>query len=64
VLLHGGAVLAEGSAQDVLTPDLLRTAYGVEARTYPDPITGHLRLVVLGNRARQPDGVGAEAHQR
>jgi iron complex transport system ATP-binding protein len=64
VLLHGGAVLAEGSAQDVLAPDLLRVAYGVEARTYPDPITGHLRLVVLGNGARQPDGVRAAAHQR
>jgi iron complex transport system ATP-binding protein len=64
VLLHGGAVLAEGSAEDVLAPDLLRVAYGVETRTYPDPITGHLRLVVLGNGARQPDSVRAAAHQR
>jgi hypothetical protein len=57
-------VLAEGSAENVLASGPLRAAYGIETRTYPDPITGHLRLVVLGNGARQPDGVRAATHQR
>jgi iron complex transport system ATP-binding protein len=49
VLLHRGTVLAEGSPESVLTSDHLCTAYGVDARPYPDPVTGHLRLAVLGN---------------
>ena len=47
VLMARGAVLAEGVPADVLTPDHVRAAYGVRAKTYPDPITGHLRLSVL-----------------
>lgn len=48
VLLHEGAVLADGSPAEVLTPALLRAAYGVEARPFADPITGHLRIAVRG----------------
>jgi len=47
VLLYQGTVYAEGTPDEVLTPDHLRAAYGVDARPYPDPITGHLRLAVL-----------------
>ena len=32
LLLHGGALLAEGPPQDVVTADTLRRAYGVRAR--------------------------------
>lgn len=32
LLLHGGALLAEGPPQKVVTPDTLRRAYGVRAR--------------------------------
>ena len=47
VLMARGAVLAEGTPADVLTPRHLRAAYGVRAKTYADPITGHLRVSVL-----------------
>jgi len=47
VLLHQGTVYAEGTPDEVLTPDHLRAVYGVDARPYRDPITGHLRLAVL-----------------
>jgi iron complex transport system ATP-binding protein len=49
VLLHQGAVLAEGAPESVLSPEYLRSAYEVETRSYPDPITGHLRIAVLSN---------------
>lgn len=49
VLLHRGAVLAEGAPEHVLAPDHIRAAYGVTTRAYPDPITGFLRLAVLDN---------------
>jgi len=48
VLLREGAICAEGTPAEVLTPDHLRAAYGVEVRPYPDPITGFLRLAILG----------------
>ncbi|MCC6799116.1 MAG: ABC transporter ATP-binding protein [Anaerolineae bacterium] len=48
VLLHEGAVLADGSPAEVLTPALLRAAYGVETRPFTDPVTGHLRIAVRG----------------
>jgi iron complex transport system ATP-binding protein len=47
VLLHEGTILTEGQPDTVLTPDHLRTAYHVDARPYPDPITGELRLAIL-----------------
>jgi len=47
VLMARGAVLAEGTPAEVLTPRNLRAAYGVRAKTYADPITGHLRVSVL-----------------
>jgi len=47
VLLHQGIIYAEGTPDEVLTPDHLRAVYGVDVRPYPDPITGHLRLAVL-----------------
>jgi iron complex transport system ATP-binding protein len=47
VLLHQGAVLADGPPADTLQPETLRRAYGVAAQPYADPITGHLRLAIL-----------------
>ncbi len=55
VLLHHGAVLAEGVPDAVLTPDHLAEVYCVEAQPYRDPITGYLRLAIR-------DGGVAPAH--
>jgi iron complex transport system ATP-binding protein len=49
VLMDRGAVLAEGTPEDVLSPEILRTAYAVDTRAYPDPVTGHLRIAVIGD---------------
>lgn len=49
VLLHQGAVLAEGAPDSVLSPENLRAAYGVETRSYADPVTGQLRIAVVSN---------------
>ncbi|HVO69703.1 MAG TPA: ABC transporter ATP-binding protein [Aggregatilineaceae bacterium] len=47
VLLNGGAVLADGSPDDVLTPGNLERAFGVEAQPYRDPFTHDLKLSIL-----------------
>jgi iron complex transport system ATP-binding protein len=49
VLMDQGAVLAEGTPESVLSPEILRKAYAVETRVYADPVTGHLRIAVIGN---------------
>jgi iron complex transport system ATP-binding protein len=65
VLLHQGKRLADGSPEHVLTSDHIRAAYGVTARPYHDPITGHLRLALLDDEdtPSPPDGATA-THQR
>jgi cobalamin transport system ATP-binding protein len=40
VALDGGRVVAEGPPEDVVTRDLLREVYGVEADVYPNAVTG------------------------
>jgi iron complex transport system ATP-binding protein len=42
LLLAGGRVLGDGAPRDVLTPALLREAYGVEMRVLDDPEAGLL----------------------
>ncbi|MDE0213630.1 MAG: ABC transporter ATP-binding protein [Chloroflexota bacterium] len=48
VLLSEGRVLGEGAPADVLTPELIGSAFGVEAVVYPDPNTGALAISLIG----------------
>jgi iron complex transport system ATP-binding protein len=47
VLLKDGVVLASGATDDVLTPDRIRTLYGVDADVARHPVTGRLTVVPL-----------------
>ena len=47
VVLHRGAVVAEGCPSAVLTPDVLRELYGVNALVEPNPHTRGVRVTVL-----------------
>jgi iron complex transport system ATP-binding protein len=47
VLLKDGQVLASGATDDVLTPDRIRSLYGVEADITRHPVTGRLMIVPL-----------------
>lgn len=49
ILLHEGQVLAEGAPQDVLTPNTLASAFGVQAQVYRDPFNQSLRLSLARN---------------
>ena len=48
VLLSGGQVLAEGSPDEVLTPETIESAFGVKSAVYQDPITGSLAISLIG----------------
>jgi iron complex transport system ATP-binding protein len=48
VVLSRGRVVADGAPEDVLTPEILRSSFGVEARMIHDPVTHSPTLVVSG----------------
>ena len=49
VVMADGRVLRQGSPAEVLTPDVVRAAFGLEAVVTPDPVTGS-PMVVPGVR--------------
>jgi iron complex transport system ATP-binding protein len=49
VLLDGGRKVADGTPWEVLTPENLRTAFGVEGLVEPDPVTGRPHVLLLGS---------------
>ncbi|NMA67772.1 MAG: ABC transporter ATP-binding protein, partial [Clostridiaceae bacterium] len=46
LLLSGGRVLAAGTAEEVITPETIKKAYGVDALVYRHPLTGCLQVSV------------------
>ena len=52
LLLDGGAVVAEGPPAGVLTPDLLRQVYGIDARVETG---GNWPTVTIFGRVRDKD---------
>jgi iron complex transport system ATP-binding protein len=40
VVLHQGRIVADGPPADVVTPEMLHTAFDLKARVVPDPVTG------------------------
>jgi iron complex transport system ATP-binding protein len=53
-LLDGGELLACGAPEHVLTPELLKRAYGVTAMVSAHPLTGALLVAVLAEEEDQP----------
>ena len=47
VLISGGRVVADGLAEDVLTPELIESAFGVESAIYREPVTGALAISLI-----------------
>ena len=47
VLLHGGELLAQGTAGEVMSPEHMRPAYGLNTQLYRNPVHHGLELAVL-----------------
>lgn len=56
VLLQEGRVIVEGPAEDVLKPETIESAFGVEAAVYRDPITGCLAISLIGPAGTRGNG--------
>ena len=57
VLLAGGRVVTEGSAQEVLTPETIESAFGVKSAIYREPVTGALAVSLIEPADGAPTGV-------
>ena len=60
VVLDEGRVVADGTAEEVLTPDLLREVYGVEADVHPHPVTGRPTVFVTPADGAEVRSLGYE----
>src|SRR5699024_2118325 len=56
VLMSQGEILAEGTAEEVLTPALLERAFSLTARVITDPETGRPLVVPVDRRRTGPAG--------
>lgn len=48
IAMKGGGIVAEGTAVDVVTEDLVRDVFGLDSRVLPDPISGTPLVIPLG----------------
>lgn len=54
VVLHEGRVIAHGAPADVLTADVVSTAFALDALVMPDPLTGTPLIVPVPGGAHTP----------
>ena len=54
VLLSGGRVLAEGTPEEVLSPEMIESAFGVTSAVHRDPITESLAISLIGPANERP----------
>lgn len=47
VVLANGRVMAQGAPHEVMTPELLKTVFSVEAQIHPEPLSGRPMCVVV-----------------
>ena len=48
IAMKGGRIVAEGTAADVVTEDLVRDVFGLDSRVLPDPVSGTPLIIPLG----------------
>ena len=57
VAMKDGAIVADGTPAEVLTPALLRAVFDLDAQVVPDPVAGTPLVVPVGRRHRVEPGV-------
>lgn len=48
VVMHEGRIVAEGAPEDVVTPEIIETAFGLPNRVVADPVCGSPMVVPIG----------------
>jgi iron complex transport system ATP-binding protein len=57
-LLQAGRIVADGTPEDVLTPERLTAVYGIRIEVGPDPLTGRLRTRAIGRHHTRRERLG------
>ncbi|CQH53489.1 Fe(3+) dicitrate ABC transporter ATP-binding protein FecE [Yersinia frederiksenii] len=47
VMMSAGSIVAEGTPEEVITPENLKQVFGVEAEIHPDPVSGTPMCIIL-----------------
>jgi iron complex transport system ATP-binding protein len=55
IAMKGGAVVAVGAPQEVVTEGLVRTVFGLESRVIPDPVSGTPLIIPIGRHHVPPN---------
>jgi iron complex transport system ATP-binding protein len=55
VAMRAGKIVAQGDPADVLTEDLLRDVFDLDAKILTDPVAGTPMVIPIGSRHRTPD---------
>lgn len=48
IAMSAGSIYARGTAQEVLTPQMVKDVFGLESHVSPDPVTGKPMMIPLG----------------
>jgi iron complex transport system ATP-binding protein len=62
IAMKDGAIMAQGSAADVVTEHLVSTVFGMPCRVVPDPVSNAPMVVPIG-RHHCPDGPHRKTHR-
>lgn len=62
IAMKDGAVVAEGTPDQVVTAELVEEVFGLRCLVVPDPVTGTPQVVPLGRDRSRPHSVGEAAH--
>lgn len=57
IAMADGAIAAEGSPSEVITPELIERVFGLPVTVIGDPVTGTPLCIPLGRSARRPGGI-------
>ena len=62
LLLSGGRILAAGTAEEVIAPGPIKSAYGVDAFIFRHPLTGSLQVSVRNEKGGRPGAARPPIH--
>jgi iron complex transport system ATP-binding protein len=62
VALRHGRIVAQGAPSEVVTAELVREVFGMEAQVIGDPVSGTPLVVPMGRHHRVPTRVSEEVH--
>lgn len=61
IALRGGRIVAQGSAEAVVTREMVRAVFGIECQVIPDPVAGTPLIIPIGRAGKRATNGSAPA---